>query len=123
MPHGGIPIGPDGQMMAGHHSHGQHHGQHHGSTVTCCKTYYRPGGPDLSGASAYPHNALAMSNEVQESQVSQIGPDGKPLEPGTTCFQEPIYPPLPPNPFLLAKQLKLQKLLYPFLFKKRLFFG
>lgn len=105
-----------------------------GSMVTCCKTFYQPaGGPPVpygAGAGEGPGGeergaVAAASNNGGGAEGRGPGIIGPGAEPGTVCFQEPVgYPHHPqPHPLLLAKQLKLQKLLYPFFFKKRLFFG
>lgn len=99
--------------------------------ITCCKTYY-PGahGPHPPHKpESYPHSS---SNEIESvtTQTSSAKSDSASAEttgyptigyevPGETfCYQEPVIPPP-----LLWKQMKLQKLLYPFILKKRLFFG
>lgn len=111
---GGYPIG--GPL--GVHPHLHHHGHGGPGKVTCCKTFLSPG--PHGGVGGGPHQGGGVPYAAAaEMEGTAVGAKGEALgEAGTTCFHEPLYP----NPFYL-KQLKLQKLLYPFTFKKRLFFG
>ena len=99
--------------------------------VTCCRTYHA--GLPAAVKPHAKHDVYSYSSNEIESMSGPVSPaksdtssaetHGYPMYgfegPGETfCYQEPMLPPP-----LLWKQMKLQKLLYPFILKKRLFFG